>query len=344
MNTYFSTFITGFTEVVERSLKNMLFDLEIINISDGIVIYKTAAPIEKVKGLGFLNNTFALIKEFKNIDSNSIRKIFREIIQEPSLEKYIQKFITRRTTFRIITKADQMVAVDKNLLARLEKRISENRFLSVNRTLPDVEFWFLIRRDGTGFFGLRLTRRPNYEKTLEKGELYPELANIMCLISEPNKNDVFLDPFCGSGSIPIQRALSFPYKQVLAGDIEPKLIDKLRNKTKKMKQQIIIGKWDVLNLKTFNDSSVDKIVTDPPWGLHSGTDLNLPKFYSDMIREFSRVLKPNGFLVILVANKELFQEITSKYSNELKLLIKYDTLVSGQKAGVYKLVKNYESK
>src|SRR6266404_3016401 len=148
MNTYFSTFITGFSEIVERSLKNALFDLKIINVSDGIVVYKTAAPIEKVKRLGFLNNTFVLIKKFRNIDSDSVRRIFKEIIQEPNLDEHIQKFITKRTTFRIITKADQMVAVDKNLLTRLENRISENRLLSVNRTLPDMEFWFLIRRDG----------------------------------------------------------------------------------------------------------------------------------------------------------------------------------------------------
>lgn len=337
MNTYFSTFITGFSGVVEKALKNIIHDLEIINISDGVVVYKTETPIEKIKRLAFFNNTFVLIKQFQDLNNDPVERVFKEMLQEYKLEKNLQKYISKKASFRIITKTDQIVAVDKNLLAKLENKISENKYLSVNRTKPDIEFWFLIRRDNSGFFGLRLTRRPNYEKTLEKGELYPELANILCLISEPSKKDVFLDPFCGSGSIPMQRAISFPYKQVFAGDIEPKIVDKLRERIKKT---IIIGRWDALNLKTFPDSSVDKIVTDPPWGLHSGTNLNLYKFYSEILVEFNRILKPNGLIVILVANKELFQEVLNKCSDKLELLNRYDTLVSGQKAGVYKIKKH----
>jgi len=185
--------------------------------------------------------------------------------------------------------------------------------------------------------GFRLTKRPNYEKILEKGELYPELAHILCLISEPNASDVFLDPFSGHGSIPIARALGFPFKIVYASDNDKGLVKKL--KTKKIRGNFVVGHWDATRLTNFENRSIDKIVTDPPWGLHSGTELNLERFYEDMLKEFIRILKKDGLLVLLTAQKELVELLLNKITNELILIKRYDTLVSGKKAGAYKLRK-----
>ena len=340
MKQYFSTFTTGFKDVINESLQKFLRDIHIDLITDGVVIYRTNADMEQIKNLGFLNNSFIVIKYFNKLSNEPTKQMIKSVLSDPSIDNFIASlFPHRRTTFRIIVKEDRIVPIDRNVLKKLEDKISRNTQLSVNRSLPQYEFWFLIRREGFGLFGVRITKRPNYEKTLEKGELYPEFANILCLISEPSANDVFLDPFAGSGSISLQRARVFMYKQIFAGDSDPKLVDKLRIKVKKSNPKIIIGKWDALHLRTFQNESVHTIVTDPPWGLHSGTSLNLPKFYSEMLTEFHRVLKVKGLMIILVAKKELFEEVLSKFKDKIEIEVKYDTLVSGQKAGVYKIRK-----
>ena len=100
---------------------------------------------------------------------------------------------------------------------------------------------------------------------------------------------------------------------------------------------IVVEKLDALNLANIENNSVDKIVTDPPWGLHEGKNLDLPKFYLKMLEEFYRVTKTGGFIVILTAQKELIETQLGKLKDNLKLVAKYNTLVSGKKAGVYKL-------
>jgi len=62
-------------------------------------------------------------------------------------------------------------------------------------------------------------------------------------------------------------------------------------------------------------------------------------FYEKMLAEFRRLLMANGLLVVLIAKKELFETVLKKFADDLELLARYDTLVSGQKTGVYKIKK-----
>ena len=269
--------------------------------------------------------------------TNPIRDIVKALIKDPNLEKVIRKhYSAKKLKFRIrATVKNQFVSIDKNLLRNLEEKIvSFVPNLRVDRSLPDIEVLISIRSEGFGLVGIQFSKRPNYEKTLAKGELYPELAYIFCLISEPNKVDVFFDPFAGHGAIPAQR-LNFPHKQIRAGEIERKLQKELERKFGK---KVIVDPIDALTLSTVPNSSVDKIVTDPPWGLYD-TDKDIPKFYGLMLKQFTRVLRSGGVMVILTAQKELFKELVGNYKSQLKLEEEYGTLVSGKKAGVYKVRK-----
>lgn len=56
-----------------------------------------------------------------------------------------------------------------------------------------------------------------------------------------------------------------------------------------------------------------------------------------MLKSFEKVLTKDGILVVLTAQKELFEETINRFSGTLTLVGKYNTLVSGQKAAVYKI-------
>lgn len=323
--------------MIANELSKRLKDVEIILLVDGLIIYKTTSAAEEIKRLKFLNNSFILLKKFENISENSLENITKNLIQDQNLPLVVkQVFSKRQFKFRIRASVrNQFAALNKSLLKALEEKIiCSSKNLTVDRSLPDIEFLIVIRSERFGLAGIQLTNRPNYEKTLEKGELYPELAYILCLISEPNKDDVFSDPFAGHGAIPAQR-LNFPHKQIIAGEIDADLQRKLKNKFGK---KIIVALADALSLSLFADNSIDKIVTDPPWGLYN-TEKDIPKFYSLMLKQFLRVLKHDGIMVILTAQKELIEELLSKFEGRLKLEEKYTTLVSGKKAGVYKIRK-----
>lgn len=315
MKTYYSTFITGFSELIKQSLIHEIKDVQIDLLHDGLVIYKTNTPLEVIKKIRFVNNTFILLKRYPKLGNRPIEEMMKDALKGSDFIADINTSLSKgMAKFRIMaTNKNQFVSMDKDLRDKLEKKMQQIKGLILDRTNPDVEFTFAVRRDGYGLFGLRITRHTSYEKILEKGEIYPELAHILCLISEPRVTDIFLDPFCGSGAIPVARTKGFLYKTVYASDIENKSIEITKLKANKAKKKIVVTKSNALRLDSFADSSIDKIVTDPPWGLYSGKELNLEIFYEDMLKEFQRIIKPNGIIVILVAKKDIFETVLSNF-------------------------------
>lgn len=320
MNTYFSTFIPGLGDVVKDQLVKELQNFGTDLFLDGLIVYHSNSPAEKIKDTRFVNNSFLLLRQYKNLRGEPIAAMAKIVLNQslPEIE-----FSGR--TFRIVFSfANELVSVQKRLLGKLEEKVSSRYRLSIDRTNPACEFWLLYREEGYGFFGLRLTKHPDWKKILAKGQLRPELANILCLLSEPSVGDIVLDPFAGSGAITKERK-RFPHKSIVAGDIYPK--------------DGSVKKLDALNLKQFQTGSVDKIITDPPWGISVGLNLNLEIFYIKMLQELYRVLKPSGLLIILIGKKELFESVLDKFQDRVYLKKKYDILVSGKKAAVYKIAK-----
>ena len=340
MNRYFSTFITGFDSAIGDALKRTLKGVKIDLLLDGLVVYSTNKSIEDIKRLGFLNNSFLLLKLFEKRPNQDINAMMRQVINNSNLPLSKATLPKKFKTFRVIaSKENQFISVDRFLLNKIESKIRFLTGLRTNRSLPDVEFWFLARSEGYGFFGMRLTRHQDLAKSLQKGELRPEFANILNLLSEPSKGDVFLDPFTGSGAIPIERSKQFSFARIIAGDNDLTVIKKLKERIKGKNMRLDVSRLDALRLSDLENLSVDKIVTDPPWGHFSNIDLNLKDFYGQMLDSFYRVLKNNGLAIVVVGDRELLEEVLNTLSHRFLLLDKYYTLVSGRKAGVYKIRK-----
>lgn len=345
MNRYFSTFITGFDTAIGDALKRTLKEAKIELLLDGLVVYSTNKSTEDIKRLGFFNNSFLLLKLFEKRNNQDINWMMRQVINNSNLSLSKAILPKRFRTFRVIaSKENQFISVDRILLNKIESKIQHLTGLRTNRSLPDVEFWFLARSEGHGFFGMRLTRHQDLAKSLQKGELRPEFANILNLLSEPNKSDLFLDPFAGSGAIPIERSKQFPFARIIAGDNDQTIVNNLKERVKGKNSRLDIRRLDALLLSDLKDSSVDKIVTDPPWGHFLNIDLDLKDFYGQMLDSFYRVLKNNGLAIVLVGDRELFEDVLNTFSHRFLLVGKYYTLVSGRKAGVYKITKHIPRK
>lgn len=341
---YISTFTTGFRDVIENNLPKHTDKLKIDLLLDGLILYNTNSDIGQIKKISYLNNTFILLKRFRKHDNQSVNKMLKNVLTDKYIYKTISQYINVPKSFRlIVSRENQFISANKDLIKNIENMLSKNKHLKLNRLLPDIEFWLLIRSEGETFFCMRLTKKLNQEKYLEKGELRPELASILCLISEPQDNDVFMDPFCGHGAIPIQR-LFIPncnYQKIIASDSNSMLISGLRSKLSRLakKKKIInfsIENFDALNLKSLSNNSIDKIVTDPPWGLRASKIDDIEKFQNSMMHEFHRVLTKDSMVVIL-AKKEIFDKTLQNNQDKFRLIKEYTTIVSGQKASVYKL-------
>lgn len=330
MAEFVSTFTTGFKKVVEKNLPEIVSGCKILNIFDGIVHYKFNGNSHDLEKVVYFNNTFFVIRSWNNFCGN-----FSTMVNDFCIEnKYL---LVSKGSFRTrFVRENQFEKVDKKLVIKVEENVLKRSKLKIDRVSPSTEIWFNIRREGFAFCGQLISKREFTEKNLNKGELRPELAYLMCCFAEINENDVIAEPFCGYGSIPIQLAKKFHFLHLYVSDIDEEKITALKEK-KYFKQNnfVSIDVQDAFSLKQIKDNSVDVIISDPPWGFFEDVgDISL--FYDKMFCSFKRILKNNGKMIILSARKDELEYAAEK--NNYKIIEKVDTLVNGKKACVYMII------
>ncbi|MCL5016007.1 MAG: methyltransferase domain-containing protein [Patescibacteria group bacterium] len=344
MKTYISTFITGTQEIVGELLKKRRVTVKLL--LDGLVVYESDYPEREIRNFRFLNNTFIPVRIFSDLkpDKKSVERILSTVINDKNTRgKVAANLPARRKNFKIVTSLEnQTIAIDRDLLEKLEAILSQAGNLRLNIKKPDLEFWTLVRREGFGFFGIRITYPYIKEDQREKGELRSEIAYIMSALSEPTPKDTVLDPFAGHGAIPLERARGFPFRKIIAVEKDRRLVFFLKKEMGRDKKKIDAEQGDAFNLK-IKSGAVDKIITDPPWGIYEETDIPLDEFYKKMLSEFLRVLKPGGILILLIGQINVFEKVVVELGS-LQIDKRYPILVSGRKATIYKARKSRNEK
>jgi len=321
MNVFYATFIPGLQDFIAQTVKERLSGVKIHKLLDGAVIFETETSYDKLNFFCF-NNLFAVISSVistKEEDYAKTRRKSGSLQREDFFREEILYFINENhghdviynnskniKTFRIVISNENIpAAIDEDLRTEAEKYISRISGLKVNRTLPDTEYWFLYRREektetGQSFFIFmkRLTMRPSWDKTLQKGELPPPLAWALCRLAGLTHKNKVLDPFCGYGSIVHSAVKHFHITNFIACDINKKAAVFTAARFKKRlacrngqpdapereyDRSVKNGKTaESSNLIFYNadfnilpslikENSIDVIITDPPWGQYQET-------------------------------------------------------------------------
>ena len=250
-----------------------------------------------------VNNLFIVLSSYfsENI-LDAAQKIPRGQFLFPQLEG---------KTFRIIVMdCGKLRPIPYNIMNDMEKSISRQTTLSVNRANPDVEIWLNRRNDNSVYFMWRIRKHRSFDKTLKKGELRPDVVEVMIHEAKTTKDSVVADLFGGWGAIAAGVVESGRYKKVYTGDINDECV-KHQKKRLHGKHNCIIQKWDARKLP-LEDKSVDAIVTDPPWGEYEAIDT--PQFYNEFIGEAARVLRPSGSFVFLTSTQNEACQSLTRYS------------------------------
>ena len=123
MKTYYSTFITGFTDVIKENLGKHLKDVQIDLIADGLVVYKTSADIDAIKRLRFLNNSFLLIRHFPKLGSNPIQEMVKQVANDSRLTPILRNpLMGQRAKFRVMAMSELLIANMTSFINRFENK------------------------------------------------------------------------------------------------------------------------------------------------------------------------------------------------------------------------------
>ena len=344
MSQYLAMCASGFQEIALRCLGRDIQDARAELVQDGLLVFNSATPVVRVRALPYLSNAFLVIERLQTGAASGLEDALARLTTDSTVSQSLAGSVSERErSFRLVlSKENRLMACDPVLFGNAESWISSSTNLTVNRRQADVEFWLMERRTGEYFFLKRITKRRKTEKDLEKGELRPEIAFLLCSLSEPRDDDIFLDPFAGTGAIVLARAQQ-PFELIFAGDRDAEKVQALRLKVRalgktsnRVRKHLIVREADALSLDRFQNGFVDKVVTDPPWGLFENISSDLSDFYARALDEMARVVKNGGVIVMLTAQKAIMEKLLVQREGFLRLEERYDVLIAGQKAAVFK--------
>jgi len=357
-----AVFAPGFEKVIPSVLKHFLPDAKDIKVTSGFVRFSLDKEPFRAVNLDFFNNVFLIINEWGG--QLSFEAMCKKMLNG-NFPGNIEKEIRRQhfKSFRIrYSKANQFMPVNKNMCGSMEKAISQFFGMKTDRLGGDTEFWFFTRTENFSAFALRMTKKQSTEKYLNQGELRPEFVTLLAafagLFPDKNRSITLLDPFAGYGGIVKQLHKMLPKSKVYASEIEKNLVEDLKRHFGGQKngnqegQSVSVNCCSATELSYIQDQSVDVVITDPPWGFWKAQvrdDKALEELYDGMLKEFARVLKPNGKICLLTAAKETFEKcfqrsvfassagstVPSFLLNEKDADFRTDVLVNGKKAAVY---------
>jgi tRNA (guanine10-N2)-dimethyltransferase len=170
--------------------------------------------------------------------------------------------------------------------------------VSVNLNSPTKTFVGVLSRKRF-FFGIKIIelpsrsfieRRPSNRPFFHPSAMQAKLARCMVNLAQPKKNDLVLDPFCGTATTLVEAGLIGC--KILGTDIKLKMIRGSRENLEyqKLKAEGLLVA-DALKLPF---SKTDYLVTDPPYG-RSSTTLGIRT--KKLLREFLSNIK-NGSIKI----------------------------------------------
>jgi len=220
----------------------------------------------------------------------------------------------RRLKFRVIARIVGDHAFKRVEFQRAVERGIEERGDRAWRLVEDeadVEFWASLIEDEF-FLAIRLSdetmRLREYKAAHIPGSLRPSVAAAMGILSRPHPEDMILDPFCGAGTILIERAHLERYQSLIGGDLDRGALEAARTNIGPRYKPIELHSWDAAALP-LPDRAVNRIITNLPWGSKHGSHADNRRLYPRLFKEFARLVQPGGAVVMLTGEARLMGDL-----------------------------------
>ena len=152
----------------------------------------------------------------------------------------------------------------------------------------------------TAVVGVRLGKRPlhrrSYKQSHVPGSLKPSVAAALLSLVEVEPGMRVLDLCCGGGTILIEAAMRGAVAH--GGDNDPVTAAAAQTNIDAAGVPIQIRLWDAQALP-IPARSIERIVSNLPWGRQAGVAVSLASFYQRVCAEMRRVLAPGGRVALL---------------------------------------------
>jgi 23S rRNA G2445 N2-methylase RlmL len=171
-----------------------------------------------------------------------------------------------------------------------------------------IEFWLTIH-GAQAVCGLRLSDRSMRHRTYKlehrPASLRPTIAAALIRLAEIRPRHIVLDPMCGTGTILAERLAAGQQIRggcapVWGGDLDYSAVRAAAVNLRRL-GPALLTRWDATCLP-LEGAAVDRLVSNPPFGKQLSSPDAVGPLYHAMLREYDRVLRPDGLAVLLVSD------------------------------------------
>ncbi len=210
---------------------------------------------------------------------------------------------------------------DSAVFRRLESDLARTLGLIPERDSGDLLIRFRRPLDGSdGWEALvRLTRRPLSTRDWRvcdlRGALSGPVGYIMTGLTKPASTDQYLNLFCGSGTLLIERAAHGPAGRMIGVDISRRALEcARRNLTAAgIAERVMLSGGEASRLP-LAAGSVNVITADLPFGAAVGSHSLNAQLYPIALQEMARVAAPRSRAIILTHEIRLIERVLEQSS------------------------------
>jgi hypothetical protein len=324
---YVALFPAGTASLVAEDLKTLLLGVDVLESDDSALSFSTQVRVDSCDAVPTAKNLFLVRGRVARRDLNgAVADLANRVRELPRPGGC--------SGFRVMFHVDgRLVPSSARARQTLEEAISAATGLRAQARGNCQEYWVIGRRDWPAMYLAERLPGGKQRHSPDKGSLSGELSALLVSLSRPDPEDVFLDPFAGSGSIVAAR-LATPARKVIYNDRDKSL---RRSAAARLGHhaELDFRHEDGTSMASVQPAEVTAIVTDPPWGEHDESIGDYATFTRCVVAEFSRVLNPRrGRLVLLVSRRRAGQLLESLVASRFACEPPVGILVSGHPASV----------
>ena len=200
---------------------------------------------------------------------------------------------------------DMRLKIERNLGAHIGRATGA----TVKLRKPSVQILVLTmserilicKSDMSKLRALLRGREPGKKEFFHPSMMNSSLARVMCNLAGVRPGDIVLDPFCGGGGILCEA--SHIGASVVGIDLSWKLLVGARVNLSKISLNYSLIQGDTQHIPI---NSVNRIVSDPPYGRASSTRGNIAiKLVESLLKEADSILQSEGECMCLCCDSEM---------------------------------------
>ncbi|WP_274362792.1 methyltransferase domain-containing protein [Paenibacillus thermotolerans] len=318
---YMSTMLPGLESIVTDEIKHKIKDARVVETLRGKVFFSSEQPLGTLMSLRSVDNLYAFVRKFsigphkihlqqleKEMEAVDLSKaISPDLIESEGVTFAVNSSRSGNQTY---SRFDLSEAAGRGLLKQLPKwkiGTAEAHQLEFRLDLSGDQAIFCFRLTPSTF------RFRGNLRLFSQAALRPSVAHALVWHSQPMPDDMFVDPFCGSGTIVAERA-AYPFGHIVGGDISAEAAEAATQNAPKL-DRLIVRQWDARELP-LDASSVDAVVSNLPFGEQILQADEIYDLYLKLMKQFKRVMKPGSRAVLMTDKTHELRRAADKFGIE----------------------------